>query len=299
MESIGTKIAALRRQRGLTQEQLGSQVGVSAQAVSKWENGGAPDVELLPALADRLGVSIDTLFGREERETQDMGTQLSHWLQGIPEGRRLRELVRLLFADLYDLGVPPELQGILRMHPLCEKSSFPPDSSPSQDGEGCWLRSKFVSQEGMLLGVPAEDFPLLLLMPEPEAGYAAAFGPLEDCRKLFLTLSRPGALEVMGWLLKKKRGAYATAPAVARGIGMEIESAEALLTALKDCHLLNSTDLETEDGAVLAYQSNDQEGLVPFLYFTRWLLEKNEAWACSWDVRATPILKEEQEHETQ
>ena len=181
MESIGTKIAALRRQRGLTQEQLGSQVGVSAQAVSKWENGGAPDVELLPALADRLGVSIDTLFGREERETQDMGTQLSHWLQGIPEGRRLRELVRLLFADLYDLGVPPELQGILRMHPLCEKSSFPPDSSPSQDGEGCWLRSKFVSQEGMLLGVPAEDFPLLLLMPEPEAGYAAAFGPLEDC----------------------------------------------------------------------------------------------------------------------
>lgn len=296
MESIGSKIAALRRQRGLTQEQLGSQVGVSAQAVSKWENGGAPDVELLPALADRLGVSIDTLFGREERETQDMGTRLSRWLQGTPEGRRLWELFRLLFTNLYDLGAPSELQGVLRMGPLYEKSSF---ADPGQDGERCWLRSKYVSQEGMLLGVPAEDIPFLVLLPEPEAGYAAAFGPLEDCRKLFLTLSRPGALEIMGWLLKKKRGAYATAPAVARGIGMEIESAEALLTALKDCHLLNSTDLETEEGAVLAYQSNDQEGLVPFLYFTRWLLEKNEAWACSWDVRTTPILKEDQEHETQ
>lgn len=297
MESIGTQIAALRRQRGMTQEQLGSQVGVSAQAVSKWENGGAPDVELLPALADRLGVSIDTLFGREQRETEDISTQLSHWIQGIPEGRRLRELFRLLVNDIYDLGAPPEFQGILRMSPLCEKSAFTPNASPSRDGEGCWLRSKFVSREGMLLGVPAEDFPLLLLMPEPEPGYAAAFAPLEDCRKLFLALSRPGALEAMCWLLKKKRGAYATAPAVARGIGMEIGAVEGLLTGLKECHLLNPTDLETEEGPVPAYQSNDQEGLVPFLYFTRWLLEKNEAWACAWDVRAQPMLKEEQDHE--
>ena len=45
-------IAELRRARNLTQEQLGQLVGVSAQAVSKWEKGGAPDVELLPALAD-------------------------------------------------------------------------------------------------------------------------------------------------------------------------------------------------------------------------------------------------------
>ncbi len=51
MEHIGGRIAALRKERGLTQEQLGRQVGVSAQAVSKWENGGAPDVELLPAPA--------------------------------------------------------------------------------------------------------------------------------------------------------------------------------------------------------------------------------------------------------
>lgn len=297
METIGNRIATLRRQRGLTQEQLGRQVGVSAQAVSKWENGGAPDVELLPALADRLGVSIDTLFGREQREHEDISALLSRWMQGIPEGRRLRELFRLLVNDIYDLGAPPELQGILRMSPLCEKSAFTPNASPSRDGEGCWLRSKFVSPEGMLLGVPAEDFPMLMLIPEPEEGYAAAFASLEDCRKLFLALSRPGALEIMSWLLKKKRGAYATAPAVAFGIGMELEQVQPLLEALEECHLLNTNTLETEDGAITAYQNNDQEGLIPFLYFTRWLLEKNEAWACAWDVRAQPMLKEEQNHE--
>lgn len=62
---LSERIAELRRERGLTQEQLGQPLGVSAQAVSKWEKGGAPDVELLPALADQLGVTVDALFGRE------------------------------------------------------------------------------------------------------------------------------------------------------------------------------------------------------------------------------------------
>ncbi len=44
---LSERIAALRKEHGLTQEQLGNMVGVSAQAVSKWEKGGTPDVELL------------------------------------------------------------------------------------------------------------------------------------------------------------------------------------------------------------------------------------------------------------
>ena len=61
---IGENIGAIRKERGLTQEQLARMVGVSAQAVSKWENGGTPDAELLPAIADRLEVTIDSLYGR-------------------------------------------------------------------------------------------------------------------------------------------------------------------------------------------------------------------------------------------
>ena len=62
---LSERIAALRKERGLTQEQLGKMVGVSYQAVGKWEKGGAPDVELLPILAEQLGVTIDALFGLE------------------------------------------------------------------------------------------------------------------------------------------------------------------------------------------------------------------------------------------
>ena len=61
---IGTRIADYRKRLGITQEELGRAAGVSTQAVSRWECGGTPDVALLPAIADRLGVSVDALFGR-------------------------------------------------------------------------------------------------------------------------------------------------------------------------------------------------------------------------------------------
>ena len=60
---IGSKIKQLRYKCGLTQEQLASRLGISAQSVSKWENAVAmPDITLLPMLAEVFGVSIDELF---------------------------------------------------------------------------------------------------------------------------------------------------------------------------------------------------------------------------------------------
>lgn len=62
--SIHERIAVLRKAQGLSQEQLAAALGVSNQAVSKWEGGQCcPDIQLLPALADQLGVTIDSLMG--------------------------------------------------------------------------------------------------------------------------------------------------------------------------------------------------------------------------------------------
>lgn len=61
--NIGNKIKILRKQRGITQEQLADSIGVSFQAVSKWENNIAlPDITLAPILASYFGVSMDELF---------------------------------------------------------------------------------------------------------------------------------------------------------------------------------------------------------------------------------------------
>lgn len=62
--TMGKRIAALRKSCGLTQEQLAEKLGVSAQAVSKWENDvSCPDISLLPLLAATLGITVDELLG--------------------------------------------------------------------------------------------------------------------------------------------------------------------------------------------------------------------------------------------
>lgn len=70
--SLGQKIRELRKRDGRTQENLAEALGVTSQAISRWEsNGGYPDMEMLPAIANYFHVSIDELFGynsdREEK----------------------------------------------------------------------------------------------------------------------------------------------------------------------------------------------------------------------------------------
>ncbi len=67
--TIGKRIAARRREKGLKQDDLAQMLGVSPQAVSKWENDQTcPDISLLPKLAEILGVSVDELLsGKKEQ----------------------------------------------------------------------------------------------------------------------------------------------------------------------------------------------------------------------------------------
>ena len=69
MEQIyfGQRIAALRKSKGMTQEALAQRLGITNQAVSKWESDQCcPDIMQLPALADIFEISMDKLFGRAE-----------------------------------------------------------------------------------------------------------------------------------------------------------------------------------------------------------------------------------------
>ena len=67
-------IAEERRRKGLTQEALATRLGITPQAISKWENGvGYPDVTLFPVIAEVLGISVARLFGEEETRSSRTG----------------------------------------------------------------------------------------------------------------------------------------------------------------------------------------------------------------------------------
>ncbi len=65
--NIGDNLKQLRLQKGLTQEQLADVFGVSAQAISRWENNTSyPDITLLPGLAIYFNTSVDAIVGMDE-----------------------------------------------------------------------------------------------------------------------------------------------------------------------------------------------------------------------------------------
>ena len=68
---LGEQIKAFRRRDGRTQEDLANALGVTAQAVSRWEKGICyPDMELMPSMANYFGVAIDQLFGYDDKRSQ-------------------------------------------------------------------------------------------------------------------------------------------------------------------------------------------------------------------------------------
>ena len=69
---IGKFIAALRKEKGMTQERLGERLGVTNKTVSRWENGNyMPDVEMLSLLSKEFGVSINELISGERLLAED------------------------------------------------------------------------------------------------------------------------------------------------------------------------------------------------------------------------------------
>jgi transcriptional regulator with XRE-family HTH domain len=63
MKTIGNKIKELRRSKGMSQKDIADKLGVTSQAVSKWENDGSlPEMTMLPDIASLFGIQIDDLF---------------------------------------------------------------------------------------------------------------------------------------------------------------------------------------------------------------------------------------------
>ncbi len=89
-QTIGKRIAENRKRLALTQDQLAEQLGLTAQAVSKWENDqSCPDITMLPKLADIFGISTDELLGRPSGHTVHQAEVVTEDDECEPDGIHL------------------------------------------------------------------------------------------------------------------------------------------------------------------------------------------------------------------
>lgn len=94
IEKIGQKICYLRKAKGLTQADMGETLGVSFQAVSKWERGETlPDISLLVALSDALETTIDNILRVEDRPAFMRRITVSQMREGIECFEKIGELL--------------------------------------------------------------------------------------------------------------------------------------------------------------------------------------------------------------
>ena len=108
--TIGKRIAALRREKGLKQEELARTLDVSSQAVSKWENDqSCPDICLLPKLAKLLGVTVDTLLTGEEKpaavlkpaaERKDLADMMLRIVVDSADGEKVRVNIPMMLVQV-------------------------------------------------------------------------------------------------------------------------------------------------------------------------------------------------------
>ena len=122
--TIGKRIAHLRKEKGLTQEELAQHMGISPQAVSKWENDQTcPDISALPKLARLFGVTVDELLEGKEalpavrvlppEERKDIKDMLLRITVDSAQGDKIRVNLPMALVEIaMEIGMEmPQING--------------------------------------------------------------------------------------------------------------------------------------------------------------------------------------------
>lgn len=264
---IGEQIQKYRKKAKLTQKELGEALGISSSAVSQWETGGTPDISLIPSIADKLGITINHLFGREDITTENIREALPRYIASFPEPKRLQELCRLIWTAIKTED--PELNTL----------NIP-----------CNYNIYYGTDDGILFGVDSEQLSLVSLFPEPKEGYASLFAHNDTYRRLFSALSEPNALELL-YFLYQKPPRHCTSNVIAKHLEIDLEETQRLLSEFTALQLVHELELETENGDAKAYKINALGTIVPFLYAGRLMAEHYGNLSLIADKRESPLLR--------
>lgn len=276
IEIIGENIARLRREKGSTQEEVARSVGVSAQAVSKWENGGVPDTELLPGIADYFGVSVDTLFGRSLTDYGDVEAALVKKLCETPRAERFEaffELCWLLERALF--GVTPEDGSV---------SDYRAKLSPDAE-----QYSSVQADEGFTLMGIGNRISYFLLVPEVADKEKALFNGI-DYPALFRDLAEKDVFDALVLLNRREPGKAFTPNLLIKRLGVEFDRAMEIVSVLHKYRLIRTTEIEMDDVTQEVYSLNPTPAFSALLIFARELIDKPNSFSYFSGGRNKPYL---------
>lgn len=217
------QLQQLRKKKGVTQEQLAGVLGVSAQAVSKWENGSYPEGDLLPKLADYFEVTIDYLYGRE-KESMSFGQQVVTEMQKTEFYNDHGEGPGCYFEKMLDLMWAAQIAPWANPAEYYERKVY--------DTEKGVTVSMVHSDRGYSFMRLNKDLEYGFIMKEPEGGFAKRFKPKKELAELFAFFGDMDNLRIMFFLMTLNSMDCVEPEVVAKKLGIKTEKAEKALRHL-------------------------------------------------------------------
>lgn len=275
--TIGKQIAALRKERGIKQEELAGAVGVSPQAVSKWENGGVPDTELIPKIADFFEVSCDKLFGRSISDYADLRTALAKKIFETPLEERFEEAFEYCWA----------IEKSLYCHELHDDdvADYRRTMGKKEQRYSSMLTDYGFSRMGI-----ANRMSYFLLVPEIEDKETAFFEGI-DYPAFFKDMSDRDFFDACVMLNKRDHRKAFTAGLLIKRMGVTQERAMEILQMMRKYHLIGITSIEMDDETQEVYTFRPTPSFVAFLIFARELIDEPHSFSFYSQMRDKPYLQ--------
>ncbi len=277
IEKIGKQIATMRKEKGIKQEELANYVGVSIQAVSKWENGGVPDIELLPKIADYFSVSVDFLFGRSITNYGDLRTALCKKIVDTPK----RERFKLAFNYCWDM----------------ERAMYgevPTDGSiedyEKMLGNQEQRYSSIMSDFGYTRMGIANKLQYFLLVPEIQNTEAAFFNEI-DYIGLFKDLSDKDVFDACVFLYKREADKAFTEQLFEKNLKIDTVRAKRIINVLLKYNLLYETQIEMDDEIRMVYNFKPTPSFVALLIFSKEIIKAPNNFSYYSGGRNKPYFK--------
>ncbi len=280
---FNASLRRIRREKGLTQEQLADAVGVSPQAVSKWEGQSYPDAQLIPAIADVLGVTIDELFGREPAPEKSFYQQvIDHFnVQAFDPDVKGKEIM----ADAYNT-CRAVLMG------MCGSDDYWPISESILNNEGeCPTYSQVTLETGVLQMRLNANLQYFFLMPEPKNGLDGPLRYDENMVKLFRFLAVPNALRAMYYLAGRSTMMFFRAQTLEKELGISPENARKIIDGLLEFHFIWEATLDGGEQTEKIYQYLADCTFPLFLTFVKTLLNRPGSFNFGTNQRNSPYMK--------
>lgn len=219
MNTIGCRIAELRKEKAMTQEELAAKIGVSAQSVSKWENGiNMPDIMLLPIIAEIFSVTIDELYGKKPQKNS---------AGDIPEEtyNSLLSIIRTAMSGNSDYE---ETKSYLADHRESQTAFYSGNGGAVYANSELgliWRKSELSSSE--------------ILMDEKALGFLSA-------------LSDPVFVKILSYMLESSSIGF-TVQSVSASCGVESDKAEHAVKKLNEYNLVSCREIDAGGERIKIY----------------------------------------------